>query len=72
MFTLFLSPAIYLMNRLKYLYKSALIYVIFLLPLLGFAYMQLNELSIEQRITQVEVKGIIALKGAFLLTEIVY
>jgi methyl-accepting chemotaxis protein len=70
MFTLFLSPAIYLMNRLKYLYKFALIYVIFLLPLLGFAYMQLNELSIEQRITQVEVKGIIALKEAFLLTEI--
>jgi methyl-accepting chemotaxis protein len=70
MFTLFLSPAIYLMNRLKYLYKFALIYVIFLLPLLGLAYMQLNELSIEQRITQVEVKGIIALKEAFLLTEI--
>ncbi|MEH6445848.1 MAG: HAMP domain-containing methyl-accepting chemotaxis protein [Oceanospirillaceae bacterium] len=70
MFTLFLSPAIYLMNRLKYLYKFALIYVIFLLPLLGFAYMQLNELSIEQRMTQVEVKGIIALKEAFLLTEI--
>lgn len=70
MFTLFLSPAISLMNRLKYLYKFALIYVIFLLPLLGFAYLQLNELSIEQRMTQVEVKGIIALKEAFLLTEI--
>lgn len=70
MFTLFLSPAIYLMNRLKYLYKFALIYVIFLLPLLGFSYLQLNELSIEQRMTQVEVKGIIALKEAFLLTEI--
>jgi methyl-accepting chemotaxis protein len=70
MFTLFLSPAISLMNRLKYLYKFALIYIIFLLPLLGFAYLQLNELSIEQRMTQVEVKGIIALKEAFLLTEI--
>jgi methyl-accepting chemotaxis protein len=70
MFTLFLSPAIYLMNRLKYLYKFTLIYVIFLLPLLGFSYLQLNELSIEQRMTQVEVKGIIALKEAFLLTEI--
>jgi methyl-accepting chemotaxis protein len=70
MFTIFLSPAIYLMNRLKYLYKFTLIYVIFLLPLLGFSYLQLNELSIEQRMTQVEVKGIIALKEAFLLTEI--
>ncbi|MEY8199750.1 MAG: methyl-accepting chemotaxis protein, partial [Colwellia sp.] len=70
MFSVFFSPAIYLMNRLKYLYKFSLINVLFLLPLLGLAYLQLNELSVDQRVTQEELKGMNALKEALLLIEI--
>ena len=70
MFTIFLSPGINLMNRLKYLYKFSLINVLFLLPLLGLAYLQLNELSVDQRVTQEELKGMNALKEALLLIEI--
>ena len=42
MLSVLLSPAIGLMNRLNYLYKFSLINVLFLIPLLGLAYMQLG------------------------------
>jgi len=70
MLSVFLYPAICLMNRLKYIYKFTLINILFLLPLLGLAYLQLNELSVEQRVTQEELKGMNALKEALLLIEI--
>lgn len=58
------------MNRLKYLYKFSLINMLFLLPLLGLAYFQLNELSVDQRVTQEELKGMNVLKEALQLIEI--
>lgn len=70
MLSVFFSPAIRLLNRLKYFYKFTLINVLFLLPLLGLAYLQLNELSVVQRVTQDELKGMNALKEALLLIEI--
>lgn len=70
MLSVLLSPAISLMNRLTYLYKFSLINVLFLLPLMGLAYLQLDEISVEQRITQKELKGMGVLKEALLLTEI--
>ena len=70
MLSVLLSPAIGLMNRLNYLYKFTLINVLFLVPLLGRAYMQLDELAVEQRTTQVELKGMKMLREAMVLTEI--
>ncbi|MEH6579429.1 MAG: methyl-accepting chemotaxis protein [Amphritea sp.] len=70
MLSVLLSPAIGLMNRLNYLYKFTLINVLFLVPLLGLAYMQLDELAVEQRNTQVELKGMNMLRETLVLTEI--
>ncbi|WP_370299073.1 methyl-accepting chemotaxis protein, partial [Pontibacterium sp.] len=70
MLSVLLSPAIGLMNRLNYLYKFSLINVLFLVPLLGLAYMQLDEISVSQQITRTELSGIKALRKAINLTEI--
>lgn len=69
MLSVLLSPAIGLMNRLNYLYKFSLINVLFLIPLLGLAYMQLDEISTSQQITRTELSGIKALRKAISLTE---
>ncbi len=70
MFYILLAPAINLMNRLKYRYKFSLINVLFLVPLLWLAYMQLDELSTEQKITQLELNGMSTLRETLLLTEL--
>ena len=69
MLSVLLSPAIGLMNRLNYLYKFSLINVLFLIPLLGLAYMQLDEISVSQQITRTELSGIKALRKVINLTE---
>ncbi|WP_027856552.1 methyl-accepting chemotaxis protein [Marinobacterium jannaschii] len=62
-----LSPAIRLMNRLNYLYKFTLINVLFLIPLLSLAYMQLDEISESQQVTRTELGGIETLRKAVAL-----
>ncbi len=70
MLSLLLSPAINLMNRLNYLYKFVLINILFLLPLLWLAYLQLTEIGTQQRATEVQLEGVGALREALALTRI--
>jgi methyl-accepting chemotaxis protein len=70
MLSVLLSPAIGLMNRLNYLHKFSLINVLFLVPLLALAYLQLDEISVSLQITHTELKGITTLRQAITLTEI--
>jgi len=70
MLSVFLSPAIALMNRLNYLYKFSLINVLFLVPLLSLAYMHLDQLSDEQHTTQIEINGMEVLREAVQLTQL--
>lgn len=65
-----LTPAIGLMNRLTYLYKFALINIMFLVPLLWLAYMQLSEISTQHTSTLRQLDGIEALQQSLELTRI--
>ncbi len=70
MFSSILSPAIGLMNRLRYGSKFLLINLLFLLPLLWLAYMQLAELSSQQEASRKELDGINVLRSALKLTDV--
>ncbi|GAA0683086.1 methyl-accepting chemotaxis protein [Marinobacterium maritimum] len=68
MLSLLLSPAVKLMNRLNYLYKFVLINVLFLVPILWLAYLQLSEIGTQQRATEVQLEGVAVLRDALALT----
>ncbi len=70
MFTLLLSPAIRLMNRMNYLYKFSLINLLFLIPLLGLAYLQLNEIAESRQMTRTGQLGINSLGQAIKQVEL--
>ena len=70
MFSSILSPAIGLMNRLRYSSKFLLINLLFLLPLLWLAYMQLAELSNQQEVTRKELNGVNILRSTLKLTDV--
>ena len=63
-------PAIKLMNRLSYGYKFLLINILFVLPLIALAYLQLAELSKQQNVTHKELDGIQILRQSLKLTEV--
>ncbi len=65
-----LRPAISLMNRLSYLYKFILINILFLIPLLWLAYLQLSEISTQQKETSVQLSGMNALQQSLELVDI--
>ncbi len=64
-----LRPAIGLMNRLTYLYKFILINILFLIPLLWLAYLQLSEISTQQKETAVQLSGMKALQQSLELVS---
>ncbi|MBB1487188.1 methyl-accepting chemotaxis protein [Oceanospirillum sediminis] len=68
MFSILLSPAIGLMNRMSYFYKFVLINVLFLLPLLWLAWIQLASLSAQQNDTRRALQGIQTLRTSIQLT----
>ncbi|SIQ10520.1 methyl-accepting chemotaxis protein [Marinobacterium stanieri] len=65
-----LTPAISLMNRLSYLSKFILINLLFLIPLLWLAYMQLSDISARKDSTRQQLSGMEALQQALELTRI--
>ncbi|WP_417534466.1 methyl-accepting chemotaxis protein [Marinobacterium stanieri] len=65
-----LTPAISLMNRLSYLSKFILINLLFLIPLLWLAYMQLSDISAREDSTRQQLSGMEALQQALELTRI--
>lgn len=65
-----LTPAISLMNRLSYLSKFILINLLFLIPLLWLAYMQLSDISAREDSTRQQLNGMEALQQALELTRI--
>ena len=70
MFSILLSPAIGLMNRMSYFYKFVLINVLFLLPLLWLAWIQLASLSAQQNDTRRALQGIQTLRTSIQLTSV--
>ncbi len=65
-----LTPAISLMNRLSYLSKFILINLLFLIPLLWLACMQLSDISAREDSTRQQLSGMEALQQALELTRI--
>lgn len=70
MYKALLLPAIGLMNRLSYLYKFLLISILFLIPLLALAYLQLESLSTEQQVTKIELQAMVSLRNSLAMTQI--
>lgn len=65
-----LTPAISLMNRLSYLSKFILINLLFLIPLLWLAYMQLSDISAREDSARQQLSGMEALQQALELIRI--
>ena len=65
-----LTPAISVMNRLTYLYKFSLNTIMFLVPLLWLAYMQLSDISSRNASPLRQLGGMDALQQSLELIEL--
>ncbi|OMH25721.1 methyl-accepting chemotaxis protein [Motiliproteus sp. MSK22-1] len=70
MLNIVLAPAIGLMNKLTYSRKFTLISLIYIIPLAGLAYLQLDAVLTDKQLTEQELKGLKQLRVSFEISKL--
>lgn len=69
MFRSLFVPVVGLMNRLSYLKKFSLISLVYLIPLVGLAYLQLDGVFSDRRTTENQLQGLQQLRQAIVISR---